>query len=61
MERLLGRRLEEVKRGSEVNTVALGPAVRTIIPIDRHAGVSPIDAGVQEYRQQAVEVRRAPE
>ena len=46
---------------AEIDAVALGPAVRAVVPFDRHAGVSPVYSGVQEYRQQAIEVRRAPE
>jgi hypothetical protein len=33
----------------------------TVVPFDRYARVSPVDSSVQEYRQQAIEVRRAPE
>src|SRR5689334_9507547 len=35
--------------------------MRTVVPFDRDAGVSPVYSGIQEHRQQAVEVRRAPE
>ncbi len=60
-EHLLGCRLEQVERGGEVNAVALGPAMRPVVPFERHAGVSPLYSCVKEHRQQAIEVRRAPE
>jgi hypothetical protein len=52
-----GCRLEKIERGAEIDAVALGPAMLTVVPFDRHAGVSRLNSSVQEYRQQAVELR----
>ena len=60
-EHLLGCCFEEIERGSQVDAVALGPAMRAVVPFDRYAGISPEYSGVQKYRQQAIKIRRAPE
>src|SRR5215471_362616 len=54
-----GSGLQEIERRCEINVVALGPAMCAVVPFDRYAGVPPVYSGVQEYRKQAVEIRRS--
>src|SRR6516162_2191924 len=51
VEELPGRRFEQIECGREIDAVALCPAVRLIVPFDRHAGVARANSGVGKDRQ----------
>ncbi len=43
---------QQVERGIEIDAVALRPLVQLLVPLDRHARVAAIDAGVAEHWKQ---------
>src|SRR5207237_6302903 len=52
---------QQIERAGQIGAVALGPAMRLVVPIERYRGVALLDAAVDKDRQQPVEIRRAPE
>ncbi len=40
----------------EIERVAFGPAMRALVPVERHAGIAALDAGMVEDRHQPVEI-----
>ena len=56
-----GDNFQEIQRARQVTAVALGPAMRLVVPLDRHRRVAPGNAAIDEDRQQTIELDRAPE
>ncbi len=61
VEQLTGGGFEQVERARDVDPVALGPAMRSVVPLDRHAGIARADAGIGKNRQQPLQGRRRAE
>ncbi len=55
VEALPGDRLEEIESAVDIDLVALFPARRVLVPIDRDAGIPRLDAGIVEDRYESLD------
>src|SRR5690606_38160186 len=57
LEAALRRFLDQSQSVLDEERVPLGPAVRLQVPLDGHAGMAAVDAGIAEGRQQPLDLR----
>jgi len=49
VESLTGNAFQQIERARNVATVTLGPAMRLVVPLERHRRVAPLDAAIRKH------------
>jgi hypothetical protein len=61
VESLTGNAFQKIECARNIATVTLGPAMRLVVPFERHRRVAPVDTAIREHGQQTVEDGRPAE